>query len=77
MIDVKEFVKERNEALFSFDREKITSCLSKYGQPVPDNDDVFWGSVAKAVMSITNAPEDARQKAKNILDKLGWSYTIW
>lgn len=77
MIDVKEFVKERNEALFSFDREKITSYLSKYGTQVPDNDDVFWGSVAKAVMSITNAPEDARQKAKNILDKLGWSYTIW
>ena len=77
MIDVKEFVKERNEALFSFDREKITSFRSKYGKPVPDNDDVFWGSVAKAVMSITNAPEDARQKAKNILDKLGWSYTIW
>lgn len=77
MIDVKEFVKERNEALFSFDREKITSYLSKYGTQFPDNDDVFWGSVAKAVMSITNAPEDARQKAKNILDKLGWSYTIW
>lgn len=77
MIDVKEFVKERNEALFSFDREKITSYLSKYGTPVPDNDDVFWGSVAKAVMSITSAPEDARQKAKSILDKLGWSYTIW
>lgn len=77
MIDMKEFVKERNEALFSFDRSRIMEYLIKYGSPIPSDPNVFWGSVAKAVMNITNAPKDARQKAKDILDKLGWSYTIW
>ncbi len=78
MIDIETFVKERNEALFSFDKAKIDGYLTKYSSgPIPDDDDVFWGGVAKAVLGITNAPEDARQKAMDILDRLGWSYTIW
>ena len=41
MTMLEEFVKERNEALFSLDLNKIEAYMKKYGQPeveeVPDD----------------------------------------
>lgn len=72
-----EFVRRRNEAFFSFDKEKILSYCDDYGISLPSHSsDVFWGAVAKAVLNIVDAPEEAKEKARNILDRLGWSYTI-
>lgn len=74
----KQFVKDRNEALFSFDKEKILKFMKKYHMDkVPEKDNVFWGGIAKAVMNIPNAPEDAKKHAQTLLDKLGWSNKIF
>lgn len=70
------FIKERDEALFSFDRKKIIRYYRKYGVPIPEDPRVFWGSAAKAVLGIVNAPEEARARAKAVLGELGWSYDI-
>jgi len=43
------FEKERNEALFSLDRQKIEAYLRKRGKAVPENDIVFWASVYKCI----------------------------
>lgn len=74
--ELKRFVKERNEALFSFDEKKIKAYLKKYDIPIPDNEDVFWGAVAKAVCHITGAPVEAVVRAKMILDVLHMSTDI-
>lgn len=76
VFELRKLIKERDEALFSFDRKKIVMYYRKYGVPIPKDPRVFWGSVAKAVLGIVNAPEDARDRAKTVLDELGWSYDI-
>ena len=47
MTMLEDFVKERNEALFSLDRKKIEAYMIKHGETeiaqTPDN--VFWASV--------------------------------
>ena len=70
---ISNFVKERNEALFSLDEEKIRAYSRKYGISLPDNPRVFWGSVYKAVLNITTVPDDVRIKAEQWLDKNNFS----
>lgn len=63
-VDMKQFCKERDEALLSLDREKIMSYARKYGVRFnPSNELVFWASVHKAILGIRNAPQ--KQKAKS------------
>lgn len=54
---VKRFIKERDEALLSLDRDKIEAYLRKYQVPVPQDDEVFWRGVHKAICEIESAPE--------------------
>ena len=69
----KQFIKDRNEALFSFDKERILAFIDKYHLPgYLDNDRVFWGAVAKAVVNIKDAPEDAVKRAETLLKNLGF-----
>lgn len=51
MNTVANFVKERNEALFSLDRKKIEAYCAKYGDSDSANvpDVVFWAGVYKAI----------------------------
>lgn len=82
---INQFVKDRNEALFSFDKEKIIAYFRKYDIPNPYDvypqgfkftDKVFWGAVAKSVCHITDAPKEALEKARQILKEYGWSEEI-
>ena len=75
--DLEECIKDRNDALFSFDMQKILTYFVKYDIQLPEDPRVFWGSVAKAVLGITNAPEEAKVRARKILDELGMSYETW
>lgn len=60
---VSNFTKERNEALFSLDAEKIIAYCEKYDIPVPEDGNAFWGGVCKAILNIPEAPEDVRKRA--------------
>ena len=75
MTMLEDFVKERNEALFSLDRKKIEAYMIKYGETeiaqTPDN--VFWASVYKAICSIKDSPEAIVSKAKVWLHEHGMS----
>lgn len=66
MTMIERFVKERNDALFSLDREKIEAYMKKYGESdmkdVPE--DLFWASVYKAICEIKGAPENVVETAK-------------
>ena len=69
MNSISDFIKERNEAIFSLDRERIEAFAARQGTPYPKNtsDIVFWGSVYKAICNITNAPDDLVQTARRWL----------
>ncbi|MEE0264276.1 MAG: hypothetical protein UD936_01485 [Acutalibacteraceae bacterium] len=73
---IDEFIKERNEALFSLDEEKIRAYSKKYGVKLPKSEKAFWGGVYKAIYNITNAPADLKEFAKNWLLINGFSLTI-
>ena len=64
---IASFVKERNEVLFSLDRDRIEAYFGNQGVELPEDDIVFWAGVYKSICNITSAPEGLVQKAKNWL----------
>ena len=50
---ISEFAKKRNEVLFSLDKERI---LDFCGGDAPEDDEVFWAGVYKAICNITSTP---------------------
>lgn len=70
---IASFVKERNEVLFSLDRDRIEEYLRKRGYDIPDNDIVFWAAIYKSICNITDAPVELVQKAKSWLYAHGMS----
>jgi len=73
---IASFVKERNEVLFSLDRERIEAYLIKRGYDIPDNDIVFWAAIHKSICNITDAPAELVQKAKDWLHAHGMSERV-
>lgn len=62
-MNIKQYVKERDKALFSLDKKKIRQFMKKYDIVLPDNEIVFWGGVYKAICGIPKAPKDVKYKA--------------
>ncbi|MCD8353404.1 MAG: hypothetical protein LUC47_03710 [Clostridiales bacterium] len=73
MSRTSKFVKERNAALFSLDRDTIEKYMKKYDIPIPENETVFWASIYKCICSITDAPQELVAEAKEWLYAHGMS----
>ena len=70
-------IQERNEALFSLDKNKIIAYLRKYNLPTEASSDiVFWAGIYKAICNIKNAPEPIVEEARAWLNERGFSTTI-
>ena len=72
----EEFVKERNEALFSLDRKKIEAYMKKYCVPEPHSERIFWAMVYKAIWNIVDVPPEVKVKAKAWLKEHGFKEDI-
>lgn len=57
------FVKERNEAFFSLDRQRIEAYLKKRGIKIPENDIVFWAAIYKCIYNTKEAPGELKEQA--------------
>jgi hypothetical protein len=69
-MDIGQFVKERDEALLSLDKEKIMSFINKYGLKMPSSELAFWAGVHMAILRIDSAAKEQKEKsAKWLLDK--------
>jgi hypothetical protein len=57
---MKDFVKERNEALLSLDKNKINAFMKKYNPnyKVPKEEKVYWAGVHKAICNLFLVPEN-------------------
>lgn len=73
---IQQFVKERDEVLFSLDRKRIEKYLRKRGIEVPKNDIVFWAGIYKGICNTTTAPADLVLKAKSWLYAHGMSERV-
>lgn len=66
-MDIKLFLKERDEALQSLDKEKILAYCEKYGAPCPSGELAFWGGVYKAVYMLPSSSPELKEKARQWL----------
>lgn len=76
-MDIKKFVKERDDAMLSLDKEKIVAYCKKYDVPIPENEQVFLAGVYKSILAIKSSPEHLRREANEWLDGHGFKRTIF
>lgn len=73
MIDLEEFNRRKREALLSLDEGKIRAFAKEMGMDdFPDNPEVFWGSVHKAITGTPSLPIEFRRQSKKYLDDRGF-----
>lgn len=70
------FVKERNEALLSLDKDKILAYCKKYGAPIPKNETVFWAGIHKAILGLNAATQEQKEKSAAWLVEHGFKPEI-
>ena len=75
-IIIKKFLKERNEALLSLDKNKITKTFIKYGVEIPEDEQIFWAGVHKARMEIILFPEYVKKISLDWLIRNGFYHGI-
>ena len=57
---MKDFVKERNEALLSLNEKKIDAFMKKYNPNCkkPEDKKIFWAGVHKSICNLFLVPEN-------------------
>lgn len=75
-MDIKEFVKDRNEALLSLDKDKILFFTKKYSMESPIEEPAFWGGVHKAILHINSATDEQKEISRQWLVENGFSTEI-
>ena len=75
-MNMKKFVKDRNEALLSLDKEKIVAYCKKYGVPVPKNEIVLWAGVHKGIVTMSAASDEQKKDSMRWLIEHGFSPNI-
>ena len=66
------FIRERDNALFSLDENKIRAFCRKYNRRVSDDPLEFWATVYKSAILLENCPPDVRKKAEDWLENHGF-----
>ena len=76
-IDVKQFVKDRDEAFIAFvlndDWEPVKQYCATYGISMPENPDVMAAGIYKAVQEVKDIPDEVKVKAAMKCMKLGFT----
>lgn len=72
MDEIKNCIRERNEALGSLDETKIKAYMKKYGcEDIPEP--YFWPSIHKARLQIENLSEEEKEISRRWLIEHGYS----
>lgn len=68
--EIKQFIKERNEALTTLDESKIRAMHIKWnGHDLPLDSEMFWAAVHKAITGIQSLPIELRRSSKLYLQE--------
>lgn len=51
-MDLTNYIQDRNEAFASMDKEKILAYYEKYKIKVPEDEEIFWVGVHKAICNL-------------------------
>lgn len=70
--NAKQFIKDRDEALLSLDKDKIMAYCKKYGVPIPDEELVFWAGIHKAIVHLISATQEQKERSAQWLLEHGF-----
>ena len=78
---MEEFIKDRNEAFTSMNKEKLLAYCEKYGIAIPEDETTFWAGVHKSVCNLyllENSPISIEQynKSYDWLKEHGYSPSV-
>ena len=65
------FIKDRNEALYSLNYEKIMEFYNKYSIEAPKDPQEFWRQVYKVILRQEKAPDAVKKVAQGWIKKNG------
>jgi hypothetical protein len=74
--DRKKYIRERNEALLSFDKDRINKFFAKHGSGSGEylDDETFWIGVHMAITASTSIPDNLRKRSAKWLTDRGYSH---
>lgn len=79
-MNMKEMVKERNEAFIDFvetgNLEKVKAYCKKYKIAIPKNERIMTAGIYKAIQECIDIPERVKKLAREKCMDLGFSPTI-
>lgn len=80
-MDLTNYIQDRNEAFASMDKEKILAYCEKYKIKVPEDEEIFWVGVHKAICNLflyENSPISLEQynKSYDWLTERGYTPSI-
>lgn len=71
--ETHDYVKDRNEAILSMDKETILHFCEKYEIPTPEDEETLWAGVHKVVCDIYLSNEDDQPfKFKQFIKSYTW-----
>ena len=71
---IKNFIKQRNEALLSLDKDKIIALSEESGPyEIPEDESVFWAGVHKARLGVVSFSPEVKEESRNWLREHGFS----
>lgn len=78
---MEDFIKERNEALLSLDKEKILAYGKKYNVKFPEDEKILWAGVHKAICNLYLIPvnkitKEQYEKSKEWLKENGFEWQL-
>lgn len=77
--ELEQWIKDRDEAILSLDKEKIDAYSRKYnmGETYKPKDDlIYWAGVHKCVLAIRSASEEQKASSKKWLIEHGFKSTF-
>ncbi len=68
-MNIKEFKKDRDEALLSLNKDTLDLFFKKYGIKMSSEPEVYWRAVHKAITSCLSLDIEFRRKSKQWLNE--------
>lgn len=63
-IDISEYIKKRDKALITLDKEKLEELFTDTDTEIPEDEEVFWAGVHKARIQVTSMPETLKDESR-------------
>jgi len=77
MFAIQKFVKERDKTLLSLNERKIRRLMKKHGMWFRPGDEIsFWATVHKAILGISYATEEQKERSAKWLTEHGFTASI-